>query len=280
MEGKEWNTKGPYTTALELDEGITWTQDSGAYVLHMSYEADKTALGYSGFAMGGIIPQGLRDSPAVASEVGSSATGLTGLSGVSGLMTGPSVTGNLTFKEKLVTVLQIPSELVNHLDNGLSDAWKKYKAYLDAAKKLDELWEAGQLRNVFDKKPVQTDLRSLFKGKTQWHETYQRTFPRLHDYPQMIAWLENQEDRPHDIDLWGVRKANYTFTDLKVWLENGGEGLGDESSSDIVPQKKKDKKKVKVKVKEKQGSKGHDDGKGKSREQSKGKKKKGSSSRM
>ena len=25
-----------------------------------------------------------------------------------------------------------------------------------------------------------------------------------------------------DVDVWGVKKANYTFVDLKAWLENGG----------------------------------------------------------
>ena len=25
-----------------------------------------------------------------------------------------------------------------------------------------------------------------------------------------------------DVDVWGVKKINYTFVDLKAWLENGG----------------------------------------------------------
>ena len=245
LEGKEWNTKGPYMTALELDEDVNWTKDSGASVLHMCYEIDQAALAFSGLSMGGIRPQGLRNSPAVASEAGSSASGLTGLSGVSALFTGQHAPGSSlmgTFKEKLVMVLQVPAELENHTDKGLHDAWKKYKAYLDAAKKLDELWDAGQLRNVFDRKPVQTDLKSLFKAKTQWHETYQKTFPRLYDHPDMVAWLEDQEDKQPDVDLWGINKASYTFADLKAWLANDGEGLelesGGSDSEDKVMKKK------------------------------------------
>jgi hypothetical protein len=25
-----------------------------------------------------------------------------------------------------------------------------------------------------------------------------------------------------DVDVWGVKKASYSFTDLKAWLDNGG----------------------------------------------------------
>ena len=37
----------------------------------------------------------------------------------------------------------------------------------------------------------------------------------------MVAWLEGQPGSV-DVDVWGVKKANYTFSDLKTWLENGG----------------------------------------------------------
>ncbi len=263
LEGQEWITKGPYNTALEFDEDVTWARVDGASVLHLCYEHDVGTMGFSGLTMAS-IRQGKHDSPAIGSEVSSAA----GLSGVSGLMSGPSSVGaSLSFKDKLVMALEIPPQLANHTDKGLQDAWKKYKAYLDATKKLDELWDAGQLRNLFDRKPVQTDLKNLFKGKTQWHETYHKTFPRLDEYPEMVAWLENQEDKQPAIDLWGVKKSNYTFADLKSWLANSGKGIEyEESSSEEVVIK------TRSKTKEKQGDKDHG-GKGKSKEHPKGKKK-------
>ena len=39
----------------------------------------------------------------------------------------------------------------------------------------------------------------------------------------MKAWLEGEsESADVDVDVWGVKKANYGFSDLKVWLENEG----------------------------------------------------------
>jgi hypothetical protein len=274
LEDKEWNTKGPYMTALELDENVNWTKDDRAFVLHMCYEVDNPAFAYSSLGTSG-RPWGMRDSPAAISEAGSSTTGFSGLSGLSGLLIGPSGSSsaaNPTFREKLIMVLQVPPELANHTDKGLADAWKKYKVYIEAVKKMDELWDAGMLKNVFDKKPVQSDIKNLFKGKTQWHETYQKTFPKLVDYPEMVAWLENQDDKQTDVDLWGIRKASYTFGDLKEWLANDGKGLEySESSSEEVVLRNKGKKKMVSKEKEKPSAKGND-GRGKGKDKSKGRK--------
>jgi hypothetical protein len=256
LEGGEWITEGPYLTALDYDEEVTWTRDGGEFMLHVCYEVEISGIGMSGI--------GLRKSPATVSEAGSSTTGISGFSDL-GLMAGPS-----TFKEKLVRILQVPTELANHTDKGLADAWMKYKAYLDATKKLDDLWGAGKLVNVFDRKPTQTDLKNLFKGKTQWHDTFQKTFPKLGDYPEMIAWLEDDEDKQQDVDLWGIKKVNYTFADLKEWLENNGEGLQiDDSSSEEVVLRSRDKK---MKGKEKAGTKSPSKGKGKEKAKGKGKK--------
>ena len=164
---------------------------------------------------------------------------------------------NLSFKDKLVIVLEIPPDLVNHLDKGLKDAWAKYKAYLHAVNKLDELWAGGNLRNVFDRKPNLVDIKSLFKGKTQWHATYHRVFPRVSSYSEMVAWLEDHEDKLTDLDLWGVKKLNYNFQDLQTWLANDGKGLESSgaSSEDIIPTKKS-KKSSKGKEKESKSKKG------------------------
>ena len=37
----------------------------------------------------------------------------------------------------------------------------------------------------------------------------------------MVAWLERQPGSL-DVDVWKVKKVNYTFVDLKAWLEHGG----------------------------------------------------------
>ena len=47
----------------------------------------------------------------------------------------------------------------------------------------------------------------------------------------MVEWLENEEDKPENIDMWGVEKSNYTFKDLIGYLEQAKEkGKGKEKS--------------------------------------------------
>jgi hypothetical protein len=78
----------------------------------------------------------------------------------------------------------------------------------------------------------------------------------------MIAWLE-EEPGSVDVDVWGVKKVNYSFSDLKVWLENRGildnedeeferlkvvkKGKGKGKEKDVEKEKGKEKKKKKEK---------------------------------
>ncbi|KAF8232870.1 hypothetical protein L208DRAFT_1269823, partial [Tricholoma matsutake] len=100
-----------------------------------------------------------------------------------------------------------------------------------------------------------TDIISLFVSKSFFHSHYKHYFSKVAEYEEMVAWLDEKEDQLSDVEVWGVGKAVYTFTDLAVWLENGGslEGEGD--------LKEKEKEKVKEKVKDK--------GKGKSKDKKK-----------
>lgn len=178
-------------------------------------------------------------------------------------------TGSL-FKDKLIAALAIPLELTDHKDPNLGYAWQKYKACLAAVKTCNTLWDSGQLRGVFDKKPTQADIIGVFKGKTQWHLTYSKAFPKVSSYPAMVSWLENQSDKLSDLELWGVVKPAYAFSDLMEWLDNGGKGIGgsesDEGEKEKVKGGGKGKEKEKVNEKEKV--------KGKEQQQAKGKEKK------
>ena len=53
----------------------------------------------------------------------------------------------------------------------------------------------------------------------------------------MVEWLENEEDKPEDIEVWGVEKSYYTFKDLIGYL-----GQAKEKGK----RKKKSKKKSKA----------------------------------
>ena len=163
---------------------------------------------------------------------------------------GSTITGSL-FKDKLIKALNIPMELTDHKDINLGYAWQKYKGFLTASKTCNVLWDSGKLQGVFDKRPTQGDIISVFKGKSQWHLTYQKAFPRVSGYPTMVSWLEDGDDKLSDVELWGVSKPVYGFSDLFEWLANGGEGLTVETESDMKKSKGKGKEKAKEKKKDK-----------------------------
>jgi hypothetical protein len=125
------------------------------------------------------------------------------------------------------------------------------------------------LKGVFDRKPTQTDIISIFKRKSQWHLTYSKIFPKVHAYPLMVSWLEeDQSDKVSDVKLWGVLKPDYTFSDLAEWLANGGEGLnttGIEINSGSSQKKSKEGKEKRKKKRKK----GKDKGKVKEKEKEK-----------
>ena len=97
--------------------------------------------------------------------------------------------------------------------------------------------------------------------------TYGKAFLKLADYPAIMSWLENSDDKLSDLELWGVEKAMYGFSNLFEWLDNDGVGLRGAG-------KGKEKKVAKGKAKGKEKEKRKDKGKGREKEVTGGKKKK------
>lgn len=171
------------------------------------------------------------------------------------------------FKNKLIGALGIPPELANHADNNLHFAWQKYKAFLAACRSCDELWTARKLDGLFDRKPSKTDIIGVFKGKTQWHVTYAKAFPKVSAYPNMVDWLEDKTDKLSDVELWGATRPTYGFSELLEWLGNNGQGLADSGSGSEGEIRGKELRKAKGKAKEKEKEKVK--GKGKERRKEK-----------
>ena len=38
----------------------------------------------------------------------------------------------------------------------------------------------------------------------------------------MQKWLENNDDAPSSLKVWGVHKESYTYADFEEWVLNGG----------------------------------------------------------
>ena len=273
-EQGEWTDKGRYEAAVSFDEDVEWIKKKKDYILPVCYVRYFYCLHQDYLIFISHKEQQPTFLPALSV---SSSLGPTGTAPPeTGMSTPPSVTGS-PFKDKMIASFSIPLELTNHSDANLGYAWQKYKACLMAVKTCNMLWDTGKLRAVFDRKPTQADIVSIFKGKTQWHLTYSKAFPKLSGYPTMVSWLEDSDDKLSDIELWGIWKPAYAFSDLLEWLANGGEGLNreeTEAGSDIgETQKAKGKGKGNGKGKGKGKGEGKGKGKGKEKEKEKEKEK-------
>jgi hypothetical protein len=174
-------------------------------------------------------------------------------------------------KSQLIDLLGIPGHLAGPGDVALPVAYQKYKAFLVACQTLDnkvtnKSWPI--------KRPTQSELIDLFVSKSFYHSHYRPLFPKVVDYPEMKAWLEGESESA-DVDVWGVKKVNYSFSDLKAWLENGGTLALDDEDEEFEKYKMVKRGKGKGRGKDLEKRKG----KGKEKEKEKGHKKKESSKR-
>ena len=129
--------------------------------------------------------------------------------------------GISSFKEGILTLLGIPTHLCDRSDHSLHISYQKYKAHLEASQTYDRMIDGSWTGN----KLAAVDFIELFVSKSFWHSHVKKYFSRVSNHPLMVAWLENLEDQPSDLEVWGVEKSSYTFKDLDVYLqEAGGKG--------------------------------------------------------
>ena len=87
-----------------------------------------------------------------------------------------------------------------------------------------------------------------------WHSHHAKAFSKVAGYPDMVSWLDKEQEAPSNIALWGFEKAVYHFKDLFDFLELkekeggklGGKGKGKmkaKNDSSSGSKKKGDKKK-------------------------------------
>ncbi|KAF8954384.1 hypothetical protein BDZ97DRAFT_1908272 [Flammula alnicola] len=64
----------------------------------------------------------------------------------------------------------------------------------------------------------------IFIGKSAWHDNYATNFSLVKaNFPELVDWLEDENaDEDEDRRVWGIAKKDYTFLDLKEFVENGG----------------------------------------------------------
>ena len=165
-------------------------------------------------------------------------------------ITHPTSSGVDSFAAGILLKLGIPTHMADRNERGLHVAYEKYKAYLGACRTYerevaDGSWTGGKLSGA--------DLIQLFVSKSFWHSHYKPLFSKVSDHPDMLKWLENDEDRLSDEVLWGFKKASYQFKDLRAYLEQNemkkGKGKGkvkDDKSGGSSKKKKKDNSNMRV----------------------------------
>lgn len=158
-----------------------------------------------------------------------------------------SLAGGDSFAAGILSQLGISAHMADRNDRGLHVAYEKYKAYLEACREYERKVADGSWSG---RKLTGTDLIELFVSKSFMHSHYKPLFSKLSNHPDMIKWLENDNDRSSDEVLWGFKKGSYQFKDLKVYLEQHekkkGKGKGKVEQSEGSSKKKKDKLNMRV----------------------------------
>ena len=156
----------------------------------------------------------------------------------------PSTVNNSSVEPKkaytahLITQLDIPSDLVDRSDTSLYMGYKKYKGIAAAIHAASGItWEV--------KKPTDTEIIECFVAKSSFYKNLKH-FKHVSDYPDMQKWLENNDDAPSSLKVWGVQKESYSYTDFEEWVLNRG-------TLDIAEKKGKGKEKEKEKEKDEGG---------------------------
>jgi hypothetical protein len=142
----------------------------------------------------------------------------------------------------LVTALSIPVHLTNSSTPGLCAAYLRWKGYQEAHARLDRMVADGSWKGP---QPTLGEIACCFVKHSTWHQNYKPNFKSISDYPDMVRWLDQTDDAPTDMELWGYAKDRYGFDDLRKYFariqakQQGGSGQKRKAS---VEEKKSHKK--------------------------------------
>ena len=104
---------------------------------------------------------------------------------------------------QLMDILCIDPKLSDHNRKGLKWCYEKYKGFNAAVQTMDQLLKQGKWP-LTTKKPNHTELIEIFMSKSYWHSYVVKPFAVVAQYPQMVAWLE--DEGLSDFEVWHVQK--------------------------------------------------------------------------
>jgi hypothetical protein len=131
---------------------------------------------------------------------------------------------------------------------GIRLYYKRYKAVLAAILKYEGMhkskdWDASFI-------PTTIDIIKIVTSRTMWYSHY-KMFEKVSRYPELVEWLDETEDAPGDVELWGFESEVYQWGHLQAFIKRDGEPLEDSESDGkkVAAKKKKSHKKAKTKTK-------------------------------
>jgi hypothetical protein len=129
---------------------------------------------------------------------------------------------------------------------GIRLYYKRYKAVLAATLKYEGMhkskdWDASFI-------PTTIDIIKIVTSRTMWYSHY-KMFEKVSRYPELVEWLDETEDAPGDVELWGFESEVYQWGHLQAFIKRDGEPLEDSDGKKVPAKKKKTHKKAKTKTK-------------------------------
>lgn len=208
VEDGLWCIKGPFSNAIEDDEELEWTNVDGKPTVTICAASETvsddfcqlTVIQELDTQISHTLQPGAK--PPVSAPAGKSAE---------------------HSKKELIALLNIPEHLTREHSKalGLRQYYARYKAGLEAQQTLNEKIEAGTWPG---KRPTGINVIELFASKSTWFANVVPAFSDINNFPVLKEWLEGGVGCPTDTEVWGKRKATYTFADIKDEKERRGRG--------------------------------------------------------
>jgi hypothetical protein len=149
-------------------------------------------------------------------------------------------------KAELIRELNVPVHLTDRSDAPLRIAYQRWKAHHAAVNTLTKRLAEGRWPY---KMPTAKQMMEMFTSKSNWHQYYVSAFQDLSDFPDMLLWLEQGDDAPSNMEVWGVDKDNFLFKDMDSYQSRMMKRSGKRKEREEKEKEEKGKshkKKVKV----------------------------------
>lgn len=147
--------------------------------------------------------------------------------------------GSDQLQGQLIALLKISPSLTSRgRTTDLRHAYLRYKGVYQAQTDLNRLVS----EKIWTHPTTLDQIITIFVSKTAWYDYYAKLFPLVKDGSPLMKWLENGDEAPRGVDVFGVEKPQYMFKDLRALIDTSGRKRKSKKDSEGGKGKKKAKK--------------------------------------